>query len=274
MNDEARRTLAAIASTSVPPSWRQQTMPSLFSALMGGLVAWIVCWFCTPNPNAPIDKLEVGSLIVTDRLTVRAPGNDGDAMLVKDGSLFVKNRVVATQFLGSQIASSIIVANRQLTTPDDLFKVPADQWRFHTEVGASDTDGGEILVRSRAGGSSVTKSMNDGTCIRIGFDAGETTQMVAYSPKTNSTLPLLSRRRFDSTNTSTDTESAVATRSGRHETGAVAPPIASPVVAEPTPQIASQYTPTTTVQPPPALPTLAPPLPVPTSPLTTPSHWE
>lgn len=182
--------------------WREHLIQFLISGLTGGLVGLIVIWIYLPKKGTHLEELEVDSLVVRQKLTVRADGNDGDALLVKDGSLFVKNRVVATQFLGSQIASSIVVSNRQLTTPDDIFATPPEQWRFYTELGGSTDDGGEILVRSRNGANSIGKSLDDGVMIRVGFDPTESTQLVTHNFRTNNTQALMtprSRRATDDT---------------------------------------------------------------------------
>lgn len=243
MNDEARRTLATITHAAPVHQWREQIVQSLISAATGGLVAWLVVWSSARDLDAPLPKLEVGALVVTDRLTVRAEGNDGDAMLVKDGSLFVKNRIVATQFLGAQIASSVMVANRQMTTPDDLFQVPASEWRFFTETGASNEHGGELLVRSRNAASSVAQNSDAGVLIRIGFDPNEMLQIVSFDQKQNASQPLFSQRTRtgrsgnNPNGTATDATAVAAGGDGGSISGTL------PVIADANPRIASQFSP-------------------------------
>lgn len=165
---------------------------SLLSALIGGLVA--VC-IVVGNDRAPkIDSLEVRNLRVTGKIVLHDPVAEQDQVVIESGSVLAANKIVATQFLGSQVSGSVLVANRLYTTPDNLAKVPACDWKFFTELGTDENGNGELLVRSATGWSGVDREIAEGTMIRFGFDRSETAQMFSQNNETRETTAIQMER--------------------------------------------------------------------------------
>ncbi len=165
---------------------------SLLSALIGGLVA--VCIVVGSERAPKIDSLEVRDLRVTGKMVLHDPVAEQDQVVIESGSVLAANKIVATQFLGSQVNGSVLVANRLYTTPDNLAKVPAGDWKFFTELGADENGNGELLVRSATGWSGVDREIAEGTMIRFGFDRAETAQMFSQNNETRETTAIQMER--------------------------------------------------------------------------------
>ncbi|MDR3110651.1 MAG: hypothetical protein LBU65_13365 [Planctomycetaceae bacterium] len=171
---------------------REKIINSVISAIVGGITAFIVMWWCTPK-TVHINSLEVGTLNVTEQLSMRSNSVGNDEILMKSGSIILQNKVVASQFLGTQVSASVLVGNRIYTSPDNLFATPMNDWKFFTELGSDPLNGGELLVRSPKGGNSVHAKIEDGIFIRMGFDS--TDKVTFYAQHNASTIPLEIVRR-------------------------------------------------------------------------------
>ncbi|MDR2705294.1 MAG: hypothetical protein LBC02_05915 [Planctomycetaceae bacterium] len=142
---------------------------SLFSALVGGIVGACVVFFLSGKTK--FDSLEVGSLKITKQATLLNTEGKDD-VVIKDGSVLANNVILGKKFIAQQYQGHVFVGNRMFTSPDNLMEKPMDQWKFFTEIGSSDTIGGELIVRSPHGANVVGQPVNTGTLFRIGFDEG------------------------------------------------------------------------------------------------------
>ena len=180
----------------------------IVSALLGGIVGAIVVLLAagqmpttdvvhaqieqemTPSqPSGKFKTLEVENLVITNQASLL--NQEGKAeVVIKDGSLLAEKTVLGHKVIGRQIQSHAIVANRMFTTPDDLMTMPMESWRFGTEVGSSAESGGEVLVRSGAGFSTVNKATTDGAFLRAGFDPESRPQILALQNGDRRHLPI------------------------------------------------------------------------------------
>lgn len=172
---------------------REKILHLLISAFVGGFVAIAIVFWHTPK-TPRFDKLEVGTLVVTDQLSMRDRNATDDEILMKSGSIMLQNKVVASQFLGTQMAASVFVGNRMYTTPNNLFATPISEWKFFTELGSDPQCGGELLVRSSKGGSGVRAEINEGLYLKMGFDAQENLMVFAQNNASSIPLPIVRRQ--------------------------------------------------------------------------------
>lgn len=152
---------------------------SVFSALIGACVAAVILW-SFGNKAAKQETHEIRNLSVVGRFAVCDPETGKELVVIDSGSIMAANKVIATQFFGSQVAGSVMVGNRIYTTPDNLVETPAGQWRFFTEIGGDLNKGGELLVRSPQGWSAAGKETVEGNFARVGYNQQDLFQILAF----------------------------------------------------------------------------------------------
>ncbi|MGL4595429.1 MAG: hypothetical protein ACRCUY_11950 [Thermoguttaceae bacterium] len=140
---------------------------SVISAIVGGLVGAAVVFFAAGKTK--YDALEVGELKITKMATLFDQEGKED-VVIKEGSVLANNVVLGKKFIGTQFQGHIFVGNRMMTSPDDLMTTPMTNWKFQTEIGASQQDGGEMIIRSPKGSYVAGQPVNDGLFFRAGFD--------------------------------------------------------------------------------------------------------
>ncbi|MDR0390263.1 MAG: hypothetical protein LBH59_00010 [Planctomycetaceae bacterium] len=176
---------------------------TLVSALVGGVVGASVVFFAS---GQKFDKLEVHDLTVTGEAKMKSGDDDKQPeVVIKNGSIIVSNVVVATRMVSTQMQGHVFVANRILTSPDDLIKNANTQWKFFTEIGSSHEQGGEIIVRSATGSISGNKLENipsNGWMFRAGYTNNQP-DIVFFSNETKEVMPIVVLKQTDEPITAT-----------------------------------------------------------------------
>ncbi|MDR0391136.1 MAG: hypothetical protein LBH59_04465 [Planctomycetaceae bacterium] len=162
---------------------------TVISALIGGVVGAAVVFFAS---GQKFDELEVRNLTVTGEAKMKSGDNKQPEVIIKNGSVLVPNIIAATRVVSTQMQGHVVVANRILTSPDDLIKNANTQWKFYTEIGSSHDQGGEIIVRSATGSISGTKLENipkSGWMFRAGYTDNQP-NIVFFSNETKEIMPV------------------------------------------------------------------------------------
>ena len=151
------------------------TLNTVISAVVGGVVGAVVAFACgafsakgvseSAIPET-IDKLKVRELIVSDKMMLWEDGKEDASLLMQNGGILAKTRVIATQFCGNTVT-----ANALLTTPDNPLK-PLQECEFYTEMASSKNEGGMLTVRSPDGGNILgnPNGIQSGTAFTITYD--------------------------------------------------------------------------------------------------------
>jgi hypothetical protein len=142
-----------------------------------------------PRNKGKFESLEVENLVITNQATLLNKEGQPEIVL-KDGSVMVENTIVGKKFVGRQFQGHALVANRIFCSPDDLIATPMENWRFSAEIGASAESGGEVIVRSAAGSSSVGKPTKEGALLRAGFDTDTKPQIIALQNEDSRQIPI------------------------------------------------------------------------------------
>ena len=147
---------------------------TVVSAAVGGVVGAVVAFACGAFSSQAIpeslEKLKVGELIVSDKMMLWEDGKEDADLLIQNGGILAKTRIIATQICGNAMLANVV-----LTTPDNPTK-QLNECVIYTELGSSPTEGGLLTVRSPDGGNI------------LGNPNGVTTGMaytVAYDPNGN-----------------------------------------------------------------------------------------
>jgi len=146
-------------------------MNTVFTAVVGGIVGAVVTmviggtFFKSEIPES-FEKLKVGELIVSQKMMLWEDGKDDADLLIQNGGILAKTRVIATQ-----LSCNTVLANCVLTTPDH----PAsrlDECEIFTEMGSSKTEGGMLTVRSHDGGNILARQggIPSGWAYTISYD--------------------------------------------------------------------------------------------------------
>ncbi|HBT76867.1 MAG TPA: hypothetical protein DEB39_08050, partial [Planctomycetaceae bacterium] len=175
------------------PGMLERIIQSCFSAIIGALAALAVV-FHSGDTGSKFDELEVENLTVTEKMVLRHPETDKDSVVIEAGSVMAANKVVSTQFLASQVAASVIVGNKLLTTPDNIAETPVYDWRFFTELNSDPGCGGELLIRSPRGWNGVGKTLDEGSVVRIGYDSHDNAQIFTFNQATKDAVPVAMER--------------------------------------------------------------------------------
>ncbi|MDR0520759.1 MAG: hypothetical protein LBH00_02775, partial [Planctomycetaceae bacterium] len=157
----------------------QGIVNTVISAVIGGVVGAAVMFF-GGSSSPKYKELTVGKLVIEEQATLKNSKDGKDDVVIKEGSVLANNVVLGKKFIGTQFQGHVFVANRMLTTPDDLIAAPMDKWRFCTEIGSSSVAGGEIVVRSADGAAFVGQKIVNGVLIRTGFDEESNPQIWAF----------------------------------------------------------------------------------------------
>ncbi|MDR2642697.1 MAG: hypothetical protein LBC74_07875 [Planctomycetaceae bacterium] len=169
-------------------------MNTVISALVGGIVGAAVVFFLS---GKKFDKLEVRDLTITGQATALSADKKPE-ILIKNGSILVNNVIGGTRVVGTQVQGHVFVANRMLTSPDDLVRNINTQWKFYTEIGSSREHGGEIIVRSASGaisGSRLENLPTSGWMLRAGYIDADRPDISFHSNLTKEVMPVGIYRR-------------------------------------------------------------------------------
>lgn len=137
----------------------------LLSAVVGAASSVGVTWYLSshsspstePTGAAPVptERLEVGELVVRDRITLSSPDAESPSLEIRDGTIYAQNGLYA-----ENIGAYNIVSQKFLATPDDpLVPRSAAIGEF-----AVDQDGGAYLELT---------SPRESHTVTIGFDRNE-----------------------------------------------------------------------------------------------------
>jgi len=132
--------------------WMNTVMSAVVGGIVGGVVAFVCGAFSPSNLSQSafpelIEKLKVGELIVSDKVLLWKDGEDDASLLIQNGGILAKTRVIAQQLCGNAV-----LANCVLTTPDNpLGKL--EECAIFTEMGSSPVEGGMVTIRSPHGGN-------------------------------------------------------------------------------------------------------------------------
>ena len=132
--------------------WMNTVMSAVVGGIVGGVVAF-VCGAFSPSEISQsafpesVEKLNVGELIVSNRMLFWKDGDDDASLLMQNGGILAKSRIIAQQLCGNAV-----LANCVLTTPDNPMN-RLDDCTIYTEMGSSPVEGGMLTIRSPDGGN-------------------------------------------------------------------------------------------------------------------------
>jgi len=127
---------------------------TVISAIVGGVVGAVVVFTCGGGSSSfpgSVDKLKVGELIVSDKMMLWTEGAEDASLLIQNGGILAKTRVIAQQLCGNAV-----LANCVLTTPDNVLN-KLEECVIFTEMGSSPVEGGMLTVRSPNGGNVLAR---------------------------------------------------------------------------------------------------------------------
>ena len=161
----------------------QGMMNTVVAAIVGGVVGAGVVFFASGNKadmkNLELESLKVANLAITNE-AVQLNADGKVELFIKDGSVVAEKVIVGNKLMGQQLQGHAFVANRIFVSPDDLAKTPMNEWTFFAEIGASNTTGGEIIVRSFDGPALVGRATERGALMRMGFMPEGGAQVFAF----------------------------------------------------------------------------------------------
>ena len=179
-----------------------------FSALVGGVIGAVIVIACGPYflPGLPetIEKLKVKELIVSEKMMLWEDGQEDCSLLIQNGGILGKTRIIATQF-----CANTVTANAILTTPDNPLK-PLNECEIFTEMASSKNEGGMLTVRSPNGGNVLgnPNGVQTGLAYTISYDSQGTPvcffrandsgqrllgQYIALAPGQNGTIAIMTQ---------------------------------------------------------------------------------
>lgn len=145
---------------------------TVISAVVGGVVGAMVAFACGAFSSSAIpesiDKLKVGELIVSDKMLLWEDGKEDADLLIQNGGILAKTRIIATQICGNAMLANVV-----LTTPDNPTK-QLNECTIYTEMGSSPTEGGLLTVRSPDGGNILgnPNGVTSGMAYTVAYDVG------------------------------------------------------------------------------------------------------
>jgi len=147
-------------------------MPSLVSAVLGGIVGAALVLYLGGNTHKnpdSFDKLKVKELVVSEKFLLWKDGKDDADLLIQDGGILARTKVIATQVCGNAI-----LGNYVYTTPDDFIKKPLGQCAIYTEMASRADQGGIFTVRSAKGPNTLDPNgIKSGLAYTVAFDGNE-----------------------------------------------------------------------------------------------------
>jgi len=152
--------------------WSNTVTSAVVGGIVGGVVAYICMAFSPSNPPQSafpesIEKLKVGELIVSDKMLLWKDGEEDATLLIQNGGILAKTRVIAQQLCGNAV-----LANCVLTTPDNPMG-KLEECAIFTEMGSSPAEGGMLTVRSPNGGNILA---NQGVTTGLAYTISYTNQ--------------------------------------------------------------------------------------------------
>jgi hypothetical protein len=190
---------------------RKRIPDHFISALIGGVIGAVVVLFVAgqkamfeetahaqigqffmPAPDVSDGKfktLEVERLIITEQAELRNAEGKPE-LFIRDGSVLAEKRILGNKLVGQHVQAHSIVANRMFATPDNLVSTPREEWRFFTEIGATNDAGGEVVIRSFAGSATVGVPTNTGSLLRLGYSPEQQPQILAFENSDRSPIPV------------------------------------------------------------------------------------
>ncbi|MDR1959419.1 MAG: hypothetical protein LBQ54_10335 [Planctomycetaceae bacterium] len=142
---------------------------SIIAAVVGGVVGAAATMFL-PQKSAGelagnLDELTVKKLKVSDTLYLWPEGKDDPDLVMTNGGVLARTRIIATQLCGN-----ILMGNAVFTTPDNP-QTQVDQCRIYTEMGSNPKTGGALVVRSPSGPNVLSQGVaQSGHSYNVGYD--------------------------------------------------------------------------------------------------------
>ncbi len=146
---------------------KEKILLATIAATVGGFMGAMMVLFFSGGEK--FDRLEVGTLTVREKIALRPKGIEKDQVVIKDGGLLAKNRIVAGSVLSDQLAGRYLLTNRVLTTPDDP-SGSVEECRLYTEMGSNPDTGGAMIIRSPGGSNVIGKGIEGGHAICMGYN--------------------------------------------------------------------------------------------------------
>ncbi|MGL6193247.1 MAG: hypothetical protein ACRC2T_00325 [Thermoguttaceae bacterium] len=149
------------------------------NALVSAFVSLIICGVVLISVQKPSvelpEVLSLKSLTVTDSITIPSIDDVSDSVVLRnDGVIFSKGKIVADHFMGTQFSGRYLVGKRLLVSSNDPISVASpNSLEFLAELGInSETNSGELLIRSQNGGNIIGVGPKSGQCVYLGFENG------------------------------------------------------------------------------------------------------
>jgi hypothetical protein len=146
---------------------KEKVLLATISATVGGFMGAMMVLFFSGGDR--FEQLEVGQLTVREKISLRPAEAEKDQVVIKDGGLLAKNRIVAGSVLSDQLAGRFLLTNRVLTTPDDP-SGPVEKCRLYTEMGSNPETGGAMIIRSPGGSNIIGQGIEGGHAICMGYN--------------------------------------------------------------------------------------------------------
>lgn len=152
---------------------KEKIFITILAAVVGGVVGAGGVFYLQKNDQpqtvASFDELTVKKIKISDTLMLWPEGKDDADLIMTQGGILARTRLIATQICGN-----LIMGNAVFTTPDNP-QNQVDQCRIYTEMGSNPNTGGAFVVRSPRGGHVLSQGVApSGYSYNVGFDENDT----------------------------------------------------------------------------------------------------
>lgn len=150
---------------------KEKVFTIILAAVVGAIVGATTVFLIPQKSKLDnhFDEITVKKINISDTLYLWPEGKDDPDLVMTQGGILARTRLIATQLCGN-----VLVGNAIFTTPDNP-QNQIDQCRIFTEMGSNPVTGGGLIVRSVRGANMLSKAgvITQGHSYNIGFDEKE-----------------------------------------------------------------------------------------------------
>lgn len=191
---------------------KEKVFTIILSAIVGAIVGATAVFLIPQNKGGShsgnathFDEITVKKINVSDTLYLWPEGKDDPDLVMTQGGILARTRLIATQLCGN-----VVMGNAIFTTPDNP-QNQIDQCRIYTEMGSNPVTGGGLIVRSVRGANLLSQGgvITQGYSYNIGYDENEGLMGYALDNSTQErAVMVLGRANPDATGAHPEQQSA------------------------------------------------------------------
>ena len=150
---------------------KEKAFTIVLSAIVGAIVGATTVFLIPSGSKSDnkFDEITVKKINVSEALYLWPEGKDDPDLVMTQGGILARTRLIATQLCGN-----VVMGNAIFTTPDNP-QNQIDQCRIYTEMGSNPNTGGGLIVRSVRGANLLSQGgvIPQGYSYSVGFDEKE-----------------------------------------------------------------------------------------------------